>query len=73
MTTQPTLAQLERAARHYCLLKGVDPEGLIKHQPVVGANGPVSQTPYWQIVGNAILDQWRLDEALRFATTVTPV
>lgn len=61
-----TLPQLEAAARHYCWLAQLDPEEQLKlPKPIPGAQGPVTAIPRWQAIGNALLDQWRVNEALR--------
>ncbi len=66
MTTQPTPAQLEAAARAYCRLSYMDAEALVRlQQPIPGANGPIDKLPRWRFIGSSILDQWRLDEAMR--------
>jgi len=65
MTTQPTPAQLEAAARHYCLLAGLNADEPLKlKQPIPGANGPINSIPRWQALTPPILDQWRLNEAM---------
>jgi hypothetical protein len=58
--------QLERAARHYCLLANLNPDEQLKLQkPIPGAHGPIDSVPRWKVISNALADQWRVNEALR--------
>ncbi len=66
MTTQPTSAQLETAARKYCELAGVNPNEMLRlPKPIPGAKGPINEIPRWEAIKPAILDQYRLNEAMR--------
>lgn len=63
-----TPTQLEAAARHYCSLIGADPDEPLKlKQPIPGAHGPIDSVPRWKPVANAVLDQFRLLEAINVA------
>ncbi len=66
MTTQPTSSQLESAARGYCQLAGLNPDELLRlAKPLVGAKGPINEIARWEAIVPAVLDQWRLLEALK--------
>jgi len=65
------LPQLEVAARHYCLLAGLNADEPLRLQkPIPGAQGPIDSIPRWQAVGNALLDQYRINEALRVGLSI---
>jgi hypothetical protein len=66
MQNNPSASQLEAAARHYCLLKGLDADEMLKlAKPMPGLNGPIDAIPRWQALTPAILDQYRLNEAMK--------
>lgn len=70
-----TPAQLEAAARHYCTIKGIDPDQTIAHGPPPDANG-VSYavclySPQWRLIANQIHDIWAAQQAINHACPAT--
>jgi hypothetical protein len=64
-----TPTQLERAARHYCKLMGVDPEMLVMTSPPPNPNGTVNAVaiyiPRWALVAQDLHSGWAMNEALK--------
>lgn len=73
MYNPPTNTQLEAAAREYCRLSNMDADAPVRlQQPIVGANGPIDSLPRWRFLANSILDQSRLNEAMRVGFSDNP-
>lgn len=64
-----TPSQLERAARHYCKLMGVDPEQLVVKPNEVNSTGfstmECSSVPRWTMVAKELHSFWAMNEALK--------
>ena len=60
--------QLERAARHYCKLMGMDAEGLAPHEPTahgVFVEVYATHSPRWKIKAEQLRIYWAMNEALK--------
>jgi hypothetical protein len=67
--TTMNAAQLERAARRLCKLRGVDPEMRVAHGADPDHNGHIPcvllYSPMWTRLAREVREHWELTEALR--------
>lgn len=64
-----TPEQLERSARHYCKLMGVDPDELVGHGADPNPSGytpmVLMHSPRWKLITRELHDAWAMNEALK--------